>query len=306
MRWKLPKKRASFSCRNTDSKGFTLVEVMVVAAILAIMAGLMVPMVYKVWESNEKTETREKMAELKRAMVGDQRMVQNGIRMHYGFVGDNGVLPNDIADLVSNSGSFANWKGPYLVGAFDPNDYYRDAWGRNLIYTRHEPAVTVAGQVIVATLESLGPDGQSGTSDDLDENSDPELQILESEVWPTATLQGNLDYVFTAATTTTTPVLSAKINIMYSDAAGTVTAISVCLPLVVGEVAVGEAMRVRQRFSTVLSDALPVGLARVSSLLYSGGVCATEVAQSNEVAVYVSDGLPAVAVNIPTLNYAVN
>ena len=302
MRWRLPTNKAGFPCRFPGRQGFTLIEIMVSVAILSIMAGLMVPMVYRVWESNEKSETRAKMAELKRAMVGDQRLVQNGIRMHYGFVGDNGDLPLTITDLVSDSGSFANWRGPYLVGAFDPSDYFRDAWGRNLIFTRH---AFVDGKSVVGRLASLGPDGLAGTADDLNENSDPELQIIGSEVWPTNTVQGNLDYLFTAATTAT-PVLSARLYVKYNVASGPTTIGSAgCLNLAVGEVAAGEALRVRRAFA--MTDAwLPVGQVTVGSLLYNSGDCSgSAVAQANETVVYVSDGLPVVAVNLPTFNYSV-
>ena len=309
MKWCMRKNKAELNCRCVGQKGFTLVEIMVSVAILAIMSGLMVPMVYKVWESNEKTETREKMAELKRAMVGDQRMVQNGIRMHYGFVGDNGELPTVIADLVNNSGSFANWHGPYLVGAFDPNDYSRDAWGRNLVYTRHAPAISAGGQEIVATLASLGPDGLAGTSDDLDEISDPELQILESEVWPTDKVQGNLDYVFTAATTTPIgTLLYSRLYVIYNVPAtpGFDIAESSCFQVTVGEVLAGESKRVRQPFFQGVSAVLPVGRVTVGSHLYVAADCSgTPVPQTNEVVVYVSEGLSAVAVNLPTINFAV-
>jgi len=306
MRLKLLNNKPELGCRGVGQRGFTLVEIMVSVAILAIMAGVMVPLLGSVWLSNEKTETREKMAALKRAMVGDQRLVQNGIRMHYGFVGDNGELPPAIGDLVSNSGSFANWNGPYLVGAFDPNDYYRDAWGHNLVYSRQAPPLLVGGQTIVATLASLGPDGLAGTSDDLDENSDPGLQVLESEVWPTATVQGNLDYVFTASATAT-PGLYAKLYVVYNVAAGTATTVSsTCLPLAIGEVLAGEPKRVFRTFS--MTDAvLPVGRVVVGSLLYpdTDSDCSeAPVAPLNEVAVYVSDGLPTLAVNLPTVNYA--
>lgn len=292
---------------GNDRAGFTLVEIMVAVAIIAIMAGIMVPMVHKVWESNEKSETRQKMAELKRAMVGDQRLYQNGIRMHYGFVGDNGDLPTSIGDLVNDSGAFVNWNGPYLVGAFDPNDYGRDVWGRDLVFTRHDPPLALGGQNIAATLASLGPDGIADTADDLDENSDPELQILVGDVWPTATLQGNLDYVFTA-NTTTTPSLWSRIWVRYNLPAGNGEVFSECFSVATGEVEAGIAKSVRQAFTTVLVVDLPVGRVNIDSRLYDNMTCSTEpvLGTSNSVAIYVGNGVPVVAVNLPTLTYNVN
>lgn len=40
------------SVRNKN--GFTLIEVVVVMAIIAILSGIMIPMIYRVWEGNEE------------------------------------------------------------------------------------------------------------------------------------------------------------------------------------------------------------------------------------------------------------
>jgi len=66
-------------------QGFTLIEVIVVMAIVAILAGIMVPFVYRVWEGDEIELTRERMGEIKKALVGDPRLIQNGIRTNYGL-----------------------------------------------------------------------------------------------------------------------------------------------------------------------------------------------------------------------------
>ena len=74
-------------------RGFTLIEVLVTMAIVSILAGIMVPAVWKFWESQDVQTTRERIKTLKLAMVGDRSLIQNGIRTSYGFVGDNGELP---------------------------------------------------------------------------------------------------------------------------------------------------------------------------------------------------------------------
>lgn len=319
MRWGLRKNKAGFSGRWAGQQGFTLVEIMVVAAIIAIMAGLMVPLFGSIWEGNERSETRQKMAELKRAMVGDQRLVQNGIRMHYGFVGDNGDLPEFIADVAIDQETFANWHGPYLVGAFDMKDYYNDAWHRELKYTRYPPGdpLPVVYEVqghpdvtlyFAATLTSLGFDGLAGTDDDIDVKSNPELQIMVSEVWPTTKVQGNLDYVVTAGATISPP-LSAKLYVTYNVPTGTDTLFSNCLDLDAGEVVAGEPKRVHQQISLGdgLSPILPVGRVIAGSRLYANSTCTEPpvVSSGHEVAAYISDGLATLTVNLPTLNYAV-
>ena len=290
-------------------RGFTLVEVLVAAAIMAIMSAIMVPMFYKVWESNEKAETRARMIELKRAMVGDQKMVQNGIRMHYGFVGDNGTLPDAISDLVSNSGVFANWNGPYMVGAFDPGEFDKDVWGNGLVYTRHAPPLETAdGRKIVGTLASVGPDGVSGTADDLNENTDPDLQILENEVWPVSTLRGNLNFVFSSATGTTGETRYADVTVKYAVPAGIWAgeAVSACMSISTGEVLADIPKNVSWPFSGIAFDTggpLPVGQVRLQGRLYPNTAtdCSGSPSASSELSAFVSDGLGALSVNLPVI-----
>jgi len=286
--------------------GFTLVEVIVVVAILSILTGIMVPMAHKVWERNETAQTRQKLVQLKKAIVGDQGQVQNGIRMHFGFVGDNGGLPDSINNLVDNPGTFANWNGPYLAGGFDPAEYNIDAWGNSLLYEIHSPPLSVAGLTVVATLRSSGLDGIPGTGDDLDENSEPSLQILGSEVWPSARVQGNVDYVF-SATATVTRTYFFNLYGLYATSSGTAEAISSCQTLPVGTVEAGLPKSVRQSFLVSLGTPLPVGRVDIGSRLYSNNLCSGAQLNptSSEVAVFVSDGMRAVSVNIPTLHYVI-
>jgi prepilin-type N-terminal cleavage/methylation domain-containing protein len=292
---------------NEAERGFTLVEVIVASAIIAILSAIMVPMFYKVWESNEVAETRARMAELKRAMVGDQKMVQNGIRTHYGFAGDNGTLPDAVSDLVSNSGTFANWNGPYMVGAFDPDDFDKDVWGYGLVYTRYSPPLETAdGRKIVAVLASVGPDGISGTADDLNENTDPDLQILLSEVWPTDTVQGNLNFVFSATADDPGKTYYANVLANFADPAGSAVTSSGCTPAIVtGEVFAGSPRSVSQAFSVNFPGPLPVGRVHLRSRLFSD-TCTTLLGEGSEFSTFVSDGLSVVSVNMPTMYQSLN
>jgi general secretion pathway protein G len=287
------------------NRGFTLIEIIVAMAILSIMAGTLVPMLYKTWESNEIAVTRGRMSELKKAMVGDRALVQQGIRTHYGFAGDNGVLPPGIDDLLTAPAGWVNWNGPYL-GGFDPDTYKSDAWGTDIEYTRHDPFLAVSGMSVIATLRSAGPDRTFGTGDDIDEVSDLELQILEGDVWPTATVQGNLSYTFTAGTSEVTPAYWADILASYHDGAGTATTVTVCIPLAVGPVQVGVPKNVGQSFEENFGIELPVGRVKLRSRLFSDNACTAFLAETNEIATFVNDGLSKIPVNPPTLYYPIN
>lgn len=149
-------------------KAFTLIEVMVVMAIISILAGMMAPAVWKFWESEEIATTRQRMKELKMAMVGDKSLIQNGVRTHYGFVGDFGTLPftnssscafkflNSSADMALPQYDAANWSGRYLSSSADPSDYAVDAWGSPI---RCANKIFSDGRLVGLTLSSTAPNG---------------------------------------------------------------------------------------------------------------------------------------------------
>ncbi len=149
------------------TKAFTLIEVMVVMAIISILAGMLVPSVWKFWESEEIAITRERMHNLKIAMVGDKTLVQNGVRTHFGFVGDVGQLP------------FGNISGikAYMPSGFDPNTYNKDAWGTPFSYELGTP---VGGRYFDVKIVSNAPNG--GRLEEI---------ISESEVTPSRRVKGN-------------------------------------------------------------------------------------------------------------------
>jgi general secretion pathway protein G len=173
-------------------KAFTLIEVMVVMAIISILAGMMAPAVWRFWESEEIATTRERMREIKKGLVGDKSLVQNGMRTHYGFIGDNGELPfanysasGGLSYLVSKPvGGYPHWNGPYLSGF--GADWNKDAWGMAFRYTL---GMDTYGRYVSAELRSAGPDGVFGTSDDI---IDPDVQVSDRDVTPTNRIKGNI------------------------------------------------------------------------------------------------------------------
>lgn len=188
-------------------KAFTLIEVMVVMAIISILAGMLVPSVWKFWEGEDIIKTKARMRDIKNGLVGNKNLLQNGVRTHYGFVGDNGELPTFSAPTFTNRSSSAseltylvnrpptdyypNWNGPYLSG-FE-SDWYNDAWRTPFRFRYFPASVDYHGRYISAELRSAGPDGIFDNSDDI---VDADIQISDREVTPTNQLQGNINDIY--------------------------------------------------------------------------------------------------------------
>lgn len=284
--------------------GFTLIEIIVTMAILSILAGTLVPMVYRVWESNELALTRGRMADLKIAIAGDPNLYQQGVRSHYGFVGDIGALPGNLDELILDSGG-VGWNGPYLGGGFNTVTFKEDAWGQPIAYNEHDPPLLVSGVTISATLRSAGPDGAFGSSDDIDENSDLALQILSKDVWPTARIRGNLSLTLTA-TAETTPVYYAQLRAGYRNGSGEATAETGCFALNIGMVQPDIPKNVSQAFDVSFPVTLPIGRITLRSRLFSDAGCVTLIEETNDMAIFVSDGLNELSLNPPTLYHRIN
>ncbi len=117
-------------------KGFTLVEVVIVIAIIAILAGIIAPVVYRQTTQSRYKRAEDELEKIYKAIVGDGET-------YFGFLGDMGRLPNSLTELYisngvsqtecpSGSGNIIGWKGPYLAvknadsnGIIDPfGNYY--------------------------------------------------------------------------------------------------------------------------------------------------------------------------------------
>jgi len=142
--------------------GFTLIEVAVILAVLAILAAAITPMVLQQLVDARTDATRAEARLLNEAMLGRAEAAGT-----FGFFGDMGRWPASFEELVTPSpgmplfttATFRNvgmgWKGPYINTGDRGDDALRDAFGRP-----YRGAAT--GQV-----RSAGPDGLFDTPDDI-------------------------------------------------------------------------------------------------------------------------------------------
>ena len=148
-------------CRLRGSRGFTLLELVVILAVLGILAAAVAPSMMQQIADTRVEATREEAEALYTAIVGTPSEGTS-----FGFVGDIGRLPNTFEELAApgslpsySTGAVRNvgmgWRGPYVNIGTSATDYLSDGFGR--AYTG-----AATGQV-----RSAGPDGIADNADDI-------------------------------------------------------------------------------------------------------------------------------------------
>lgn len=133
-------------------RGFTLLELLLVVAILSSLALAATTLVDNQDNQERFEATRERLDDIRRAIVGDSRRTANGQTELSGFVADMGRLPANLQELIqepadcdhktagtqgcswtyeSGSGLWGGWHGPYLgvLAESGGAKAYRDGWG---------------------------------------------------------------------------------------------------------------------------------------------------------------------------------
>lgn len=120
-----------------NNRGYTLLEMVLVILIIGILATVAVQSMKTTTENDRFDRTTEEMDAIVRGIVGDDRLVSNGYRTDFGYVGDVGSLPPNLDALAANPGGYSTWKGPYLKSDFVENasSYQRDAWNSAYSYS---------------------------------------------------------------------------------------------------------------------------------------------------------------------------
>jgi prepilin-type N-terminal cleavage/methylation domain-containing protein len=135
---------------RSTQEGFTLIEVIIVIAVLAVLAGAMAPLAVRMVDSSRQDLTLKRQQLIYQAILGDITAPGSG------FLSDIGRIPDSTMTELSVRGSLPiysiqacgvgmGWRGPYLLDGVDSNGQPLDGWGM--------PMVLVGGQIT-----SAGPD----------------------------------------------------------------------------------------------------------------------------------------------------
>lgn len=169
-----------------NRRGFTLLEIVVVLAVLAILAGAMVPHTVRQIRAERRAETEAEMNAIATALLAYYR--------------DCRALPADeigLRALVRSDGAPAGWDGPYLGGSGDAEaDATTDAWGSDYRYAR-QAEIRGAAHPAAFLLISPGDDRQLDSRLDagrwrLDRDADLVVQGVTQAIdqeWGAATRQ---------------------------------------------------------------------------------------------------------------------
>jgi general secretion pathway protein G len=125
------------------SQGFTLVEMLLVVAIIGTLAALVIPRISGTGEHAKEVAARTD--------------INGGIKTALDrYEIDNGTYPRTLNDLVQAPGDAKHWNGPYI------DQLPIDPWGNPYIYYFPGKHNSVGYDLL-----SAGLDGKEGTDDDI-------------------------------------------------------------------------------------------------------------------------------------------
>ena len=167
-------------------EGFTLIEVIVVAGIIAVIAGILVPIIFKEIDEAKKSRAMADIKSISSAMlvfrkdlgiwpsklpncvseatmlISNSGELDDG-KMHFSARGFDGTKALKLAALYINlGGCYTNWKGPYMASVT------ADPWGNAYIINSNAFAGTSG-----VWLLSAGPNGCVDTDAAGDLNGSP-------------------------------------------------------------------------------------------------------------------------------------
>lgn len=114
-----------------NSRGFTLIELVIVILVIGVLGSIATLKMNESIETAQYEQTKQELDNLGFAITGNPDLFSNGARVDFGFVGDNGVLPANLDYLVTNTGGWSTWDGPYIERGLATDDFKKDAWNTN-------------------------------------------------------------------------------------------------------------------------------------------------------------------------------
>lgn len=185
--------------RIEREKGLSLIEVIIILAVLVVLIALLVPSTVQILTAARRDVTLDEMENLKKAMIGDPNLKTSGVRSSFGYLGDMGNLPATLDDLMtqggqpayafdSSKGVGAGWRGPYatLGPGSDAASHRVDAFGNDYTYSGTN-YVNGQGHTVDAKVVTLGADGVAGGTGN---DEDVTLETLVAETTATVTGYG--------------------------------------------------------------------------------------------------------------------
>ena len=136
--------------RNCDRKGFTLMEMLLVLAILVVLMGLVAPRILGTQKKADISSAKAQIGSLRSALEQYALDMKDFPKTDQGL----NALIESPAENESNP-----WGGPYVTSSELP----KDPWGHDYQY-EYPPT---HGKGDTPDIWSLGPDGEDNTEDDI-------------------------------------------------------------------------------------------------------------------------------------------
>jgi general secretion pathway protein G len=131
-------KRKDFIVNTVKKEAFTLIEILIAIALIALLIGTMGPKLIDYLKSGKKRSAQMHLKQIKDGLIKYDLDVTG--------------IPKTIEQLKSNVEGRENWDGPYI------KEDLRDPWGEEYVYNK--PPQEFTGKYKKYEIFSFGPDGE--------------------------------------------------------------------------------------------------------------------------------------------------